>query len=47
MPIAAPRDQLYHQARQHLLHSDKVSVAHLQRRLRIGYQRAIDLRAAL
>ena len=47
MPIAAPRDPLYHQARQHLLHSDNVSVAHLQRRLRIGYQRAIDLRAAL
>ena len=47
MPITAPRDPLYHQARQHLLHSDNVSVAHLQRRLRIGYQRAIDLRAAL
>lgn len=47
MPIGTPRDPLYHQARQHLLYANDTSIAHLQRRLRIGHQRATALRQAL
>ena len=47
MSTDAPRDPLYHQARQHLLFTNDTSIAHLQRRLRIGRQHAIDLRQAL
>ena len=47
MPIDPPRDPLYQQARQHLLHSNDTSIARLQRRLRIGYQHAARLRQEL
>lgn len=47
MPIDSPRDPLYYQARRHLLFSNNTSIAHLQRRLRVGPQRAIALREAL
>lgn len=47
MPIIPPRDPLYLQARQHLLHSNDTSISGLQRRLRIGYRHATCLRQAL
>ena len=47
MPIDSPRDPLYYQARRHLLFSNDASIAHLQRRLRVGPQRATTLRQAL
>lgn len=47
MPTGTPRDPLHYQARQHMLYANDTSVAHLQRRLRIGHQHAIALREAL
>lgn len=47
MPTSILRDPLYYQARQHMLHANDASIAHLQRRLRIGHQHAISLREAL
>lgn len=44
---AKPSDPLYYQARQHVLYSNDPGISHLQRRLRIGYQRAIALRDSL
>lgn len=42
-----PSDPLYYQARQHMLYANDTSIALLQHRLRLGYQRAIDLRLSL
>ncbi len=42
-----PRDPLYYHARRAVLHANDTGISHLQRRLRIGYQHAIDLRHAL
>ncbi|MDP2771335.1 MAG: Sir2 family NAD-dependent protein deacetylase [Giesbergeria sp.] len=47
MPLDPPRDPLYYPARRHLLFSNDSSIAHLQRRLRVGHQHAIALREAL
>lgn len=47
MPLDPSRDPLYYQARRHLLSSNDVSIAHLQRRLRLGLQRATVLREAM
>ena len=42
-----PHDPLYYHARRAVLHANDTGISHLQRRLRIGYQHAIDLRHAL
>ena len=47
MPTKTPRDPLYYHARRAVLHANDTGISHLQRRLRIGYQHAIDLRHAL
>lgn len=47
MIAAKPSDPFYYQARQHVLYSNDPGISHLQRRLRIGYQRAIALCEAL
>ena len=47
MPHDTPRDPLYHHARRAVLHTNDTRVSSLQRRLRVGYLRAVALRDAL